>query len=217
MDKVQILLPALNEEGSIVAVIEEIQALNLSGCGIVVVDNGSTDNTASKAKSMGAVVLRCLIRGKGNAIRYAIPQIDSDFVVMMDSDGTYPPACIPQMIGLLEHGFDIVVGKRKTCSMRFYNRICNIALSIPNYVIFGGKNNDICSGMWAFKTPALKDLALTATDFTLEADITTMAYLKHYKLWNMPIEYRKRIAGESKIKFKDGLKIASVMFKRALK
>jgi dolichol-phosphate mannosyltransferase len=180
-----------------------------------VIDNGSTDNTAIIAKGLGVTVLNCPIRGKGNAIRFAIPQLDSDYSAMLDADGTYSPMNIIKAIELLKQ-YDVVVGKRETESMRFYNKCCNIALNLPNLIIFGGKNPDICSGFWCFRTSILKSLELSAEGFTLEADLFTSCYSRRLKLASISIEYRKRLGGESKIRFKDGLKICGVMIKRAL-
>lgn len=216
MCETTIILPALNEADSIGSVIREIKTLPLD-IDIIVADNGSTDRTAVIADSLGACVINVPERGKGNAVRAAINYLQSQYAFMLDADGTYPAIYLTDMVHLLKQDFDIVVGKRKTGSMRLYNRLCNLALSIPNYAIYGGKNPDICSGLWGFKTQVLKDLSLTAPDFTLEADITTQAFIKHYKLASVSIEYRKRLGGESKIKFKDGLKIASVLFRRSLK
>lgn len=216
MTKITILLPALNESESIGAVIAEIKALNLDA-EIIVIDNGSTDDTAKIADSLGCSVIQVPERGKGNAIREAVKYVQSDYTFMLDSDGTYPASYLPEMLKLLEQGFDVVAGKRKLEQARLYNRVCNLLLNIPNWLIYGAKNKDVCTGMWGFKTPVLKDLELSATGFTLEADIYTQCYIKKYKLWNLPITYRKRLGGESKIRFSDGLKIASVLLKRSLK
>jgi dolichol-phosphate mannosyltransferase len=107
--KVCIILPALNEATTISKVIDEIpqQALEQTGYSVevLVVDNGSTDQTAQIAREKGARVITEPRRGKGRAVRTAFEQVNADFVFMINSDYTYPATYIPDMLNLLNQGY----------------------------------------------------------------------------------------------------------------
>ena len=107
--KVCIILPALNEAETIGKVIDEIpqRALEQAGYSIevLVVDNGSTDQTAQIAQEKGARVITEPRRGKGRAVRTAFEQVNADFVFMINSDYTYPATYIPDMLNLLNQGY----------------------------------------------------------------------------------------------------------------
>ena len=217
MAEIAVILPALNEEKAIGFVINEIQSQPMD-CDILVADSQSTDSTAQIARSLGATVIPGP-RGKGNAVRSVIPHIKHQYVFMLDSDGTYPAFYLCDMLHKLENGYQVVAGIRKPIdknSMPLYNKVCNGALNFCKDFFYGGKLPDICTGMWGFHGEVLKSLGLTAPDFTLEADIYTQTSIMGYKLATIPIEYRQRLGGHSKIKFKDGFKIAGVLIKRSL-
>jgi glycosyltransferase involved in cell wall biosynthesis len=114
--KVSIILPALNEAGTIGKVIDEIptQALKQAGYSVevLVVDNSSTDQTAQIAREKGARVITEPRRGKGRAVRTAFEQVRADFVFMLDADYTYPATYIPDMLKLLNQGYSVVIGSR---------------------------------------------------------------------------------------------------------
>jgi glycosyltransferase involved in cell wall biosynthesis len=107
--KVSIILPALNEAETIGKVIDEIPQRALEQAGysveVLVVDNGSTDQTAQIAREKGARVITEPRRGKGRAVRTAFEQVNADFVFMINSDYTYPATYIPDMLNLLNQGY----------------------------------------------------------------------------------------------------------------
>jgi glycosyltransferase involved in cell wall biosynthesis len=107
--KVSIILPALNEAETIGKVIDEIPQRALEQAGysveVLVVDNGSTDQTAQIAQEKGARVITEPRKGKGRAVRTAFEQVNADFVFMINSDYTYPATYIPDMLNLLNQGY----------------------------------------------------------------------------------------------------------------
>lgn len=215
---IAVILPALNEEKAIGAVITEVRALSFP-IYIVVADNGSTDRTMEVAMDSGAdEVVTVTPRGKGNAIRAAIARVSQEYVFMLNSDRTYPPRYIGDMLPILQSGYDCVVGERQitSASMDWVHRFANKVFNSIVLIAYGGRTGDLCSGMLGFRGEVLKDLELTACDFTLEADIFTKLCEKNYKLARLPIEYRRRV-GRSKIKVRDGLNIMRVLWERSLK
>ena len=101
MTRVSFIVPAFNEASTIAEVLERVEALDLDKQ-IVVVDDGSTDETALVLEGWagrdGIRVIRQENRGKGAAIRAAIPLLDRDITVIQDADMEYDPAEVPELI-----------------------------------------------------------------------------------------------------------------------
>src|SRR5581483_3184463 len=111
--RVSFIIPAYNEEATIGKVLERVAALDLESQ-VIVVDDGSTDGTRRVAESHdGVVVLHQENRGKGAAIRAAIPHLDGDISVIQDADLEYDPAEVPALIAPIVDGVaDVVYGSR---------------------------------------------------------------------------------------------------------
>src|SRR3989344_6673407 len=106
MKKITFVIPALNEEKAIKGVIREIPMKKLKTIGyeteIMVIDNGSTDNTKKIAKKNGANVIVQPVRGYGNAYKAGFANATGDIIVTGDADLTYPFEDIPAFIELIE-------------------------------------------------------------------------------------------------------------------
>ena len=115
--RVSFLVPAYNEAATIVELLERVSALDLDKQ-IVVVDDGSTDGTGDSPRAGQAAATTSSssgrrTRGKGAAIRAAIPRIDGDIAVIQDADLEYDPADVPALIEPIERGAaDVVFGSR---------------------------------------------------------------------------------------------------------
>ena len=107
-----IIIPAKNEAASIADVVSAARAL-YRDAEILVVDDGSDDDTASLAEQSGAKVLRHPISlGNGAAVKNGVRAASGDILVMMDGDDTHPPESFPQMLSVLEAGHDLVIASR---------------------------------------------------------------------------------------------------------
>jgi len=199
--KVSIILPALNEAETIGKVIDEIprQALEQEGYSIevLVVDNGSTDQTAQIAQGKGATVISEPRRGKGRAVRTAFEQVTADFVFMLDSDYTYPATYIPDMLKLLNQGYSVVIGsrlkgKREKGAISGWNMIGNQVLTLMAKILYRARISDLCTGYWGFRGEVIPQLNLSAVEFTLEADLLSQVAKKGYRIGEVPIHYRCR-------------------------
>lgn len=212
--KVTVVLPAKNEGAAISGVLSEINLARALLSDTIeleslVIDNGSTDDTAEIASRLGAKVIHCHRKGKGNAFWASLIYLDgSDMVIMADADSTYPLITnIPSIIEKLLAGNDVVIGYRKyrqPGSMTKLNLFGNQLLSAITTLLYRFHIRDVCSGLWGFKKDVLIDFDLTSEGFTLEADLFTNAICSHCKIAQFPIKYRARL-GESSAKFRPGI------------
>jgi glycosyltransferase involved in cell wall biosynthesis len=200
-----LLIPALNEAGSIVGVI--VNACRYFDGDIAVVDDGSDDDTAALARQAGAIVLRhpCNL-GIGAAVQtgflYAISS-GYDIVIRQDGDGQHDPAHIPRFIELLASGeADIVVGSRflaregyQSTSVR---RIGIFILGIVSKVV-GSRVTDPTSGYWGVNRRALEVLAKSHPDDYPEPEALAQAARAGCRVRELPVIMYARSAGRSSI------------------
>lgn len=210
-----ILLPALNESRAIGTLIDEIRDEVRIAHVLLVADSNSTDSTASIAATKGCTVVTSPARGKGNAVRTAVSQITTPYVIMLNSDLTYPPEHIETIYRRLVKGADVVIGVRAlvhTGAMTFLHSVGNWCLSKLASVLYGVPITDLCTGMWGFRASALKSFNLTSTHFTLEADFYINTVKGKYLLQQIPIGYRCRVDGDRpKLRLSDGFKIGKFL------
>jgi glycosyltransferase involved in cell wall biosynthesis len=204
MKEISIVIPAYNEELAIQPVVGELRAT----CEkhdvrpeIVVVDDGSTDNTAKLALGAGARVLRHRSnRGYGAALKTGIAACSHDCVVITDADGTYPAEYIPQLLAALDRA-DMVVGARvgQKVSIPLVRRPAKWVLSkLANYLT-NAHIPDLNSGMRAFRRDvAMQYFPLLPEQFSWSTTITLAMHSDRYAVSYIPIDYRPR-TGKSKI------------------
>ncbi len=227
--KITVIIPCYNESAGIARVITSFHKKIINDhryeLEIMVVDNNSSDNTASIAKSFGATVLYEKNQGKGNAIRLGFNSIsdDTDFIVMLDGDDTYRPEEVLRLIEPLNLGLcDAVIGSRLDGhivdgSMTTLNRFGNLFFSYIVRMFYGVKVTDVLTGYFAWKREALVKLSphLTSDGFAIEMEMVTKMAKLGEKIYSVPISYHAR-AGETNLHpFYDGLRIL-LMFARNL-
>ena len=214
--EVTILLPAYNEEGVIGATIQKIRALH-PDFEILVVDDGSTDNTMHEAMAAGANVWPHPYNiGNGAAIKSGLRCAQGEWVVMMDADGQHQPEDIA---GLLEYKdrFDMVVGARSGQSETSVHRdLANKTYNWFASYVTKFKVEDLTSGFRLVRTAvAKKFIYLLPNTFSYPSTIT-MAYLRSGRTVKyVPIVTKKRV-GKSKIRLlQDGAKFLLIITKIA--
>lgn len=217
---VSIIIPALNEEGTIAMVIDEIprEAIQEKGyrIEIIVVDNNSTDRTGEIAEEKGVKVIVERARGKGRAIRTAFESIGGDFIIMLDADYTYPATYIPAMLDVLANGYDVVLGSRLKGQMREgamskVNLVGNYLLAWMASILYGTRISDLCTGYWGLTRRVIDSLKLDVNGFELEAAMFAEIAKKGYHLAEVPIYYRRRATPSKLRSLKDGLKIGRTL------
>jgi glycosyltransferase involved in cell wall biosynthesis len=203
-NRVSIVIPAFNEEESAAQVMEEIKkvvAADPNEYEIIVVDDGSTDNTAQVLEAAGVRVVRHPVnRGYGAALKTGIRHAAGDIVVITDSDGTYPNEQIPAIVGLMKD-HDMVVGARigSKVSIPLIRRPAKWALRMLANYLSGSKIPDLNSGLRAFRRDVARRFFNILPDgFSFTTTITLAMLCNGYSVYNHPIDYFKR-GGKSKI------------------
>ena len=224
MATIAFVIPALNEAAQIEHVIATIPRLHLEAGGhevqIMVVDGHSTDGTLEIAQRAGARVLRQSGRGKGQAIREAFHRIRSDYVFVLDGDGTYPGSAAPSFLDSLEAGADIVMGRRvwlSTGQNGWIQLIGNQFLTRSANILFGTQVRDLCTGMWAFQGHVTRDLVLRANGFDIEANILAWCARTGYEIQEVPIPYVPRDSGSKLRPVRDGTRIFARLLIEAIR
>jgi glycosyltransferase involved in cell wall biosynthesis len=200
-----LIIPAFNEAGSIKGVIFAVRQ-HFSG-DIVVIDDGSVDDTAELASAAGAVVLRHVCNlGIGAAVQtgflYALER-GYDFVVRQDGDGQHDPAQIPRLLDWLEKDeADIVVGSRFLAREGYQSTLVRRAgiliLAVVSKLV-GTRITDPTSGYWAVNRRALKVLAHSQPDDYPETEALVLASRAGCRVREQPVIMYARIAGRSSI------------------
>jgi glycosyltransferase involved in cell wall biosynthesis len=193
-----VLIPAFEEEGSIAELIGAIQSLG-AWKEILVVDDGSRDATAERARAAGARVVRHPYnKGNGAAVKTAVREASGEFFVLLDADGQHPPEDIPSLTEKLGE-YDLVVGARSFKSQASLSRgLGNGALNRFASMLSGFKIPDLTSGFRAAKRERFREfLHLLPNGFSYPAT-STLAFLKAgYNVTFVGIDGRKRPSDSS--------------------
>ncbi len=191
-----IVIPVLNESAVIQNVIEEIKGSGFHN--IIIVDDGSSDNTREKAKKIEqTVVLRHKInRGKGAATKTGIEAaklLEADIIVTMDGDGQHDPKDIKKLIEPIIKGRrDVVLGTRlkNPEGMPYYKRVHNLIANIITWYLFGLWVTDSQSGFRAYSKKAA-DLINTKYDrYEYDSEVIREIYIHKLKFQEIPIKVR---------------------------
>ncbi|MGA6876961.1 glycosyltransferase family 2 protein [Acinetobacter sp. AND/436] len=217
MLKISIVLPAKNEAGAIGQTIVNIQQLNIAN-EIIVVNDGSTDNTKDIAEKAGAkVISHPYSKGNGAAIKTGARHASGDVIIFMDADGQHDPNDIPRLLHKIEQGYDLVVGARQKGSQASLGRgIANgLYNSLASYMT-EHKVEDLTSGFRAVRAEKFREfLYLLPNGFSYPTTSTMAFFRAGYSVTYIPIHAAKRI-GKSHIQpLKDGVRFFLIIFKIA--
>ena len=203
-----VIIPAYNEEKGVGRVIDKIQK-TYPGVDILVIDDGSSDNTAKVARQKGAGVLsHCVNLGAGAAAqtgyRYAL-RYPYEFIVQLDADGQHDPQCINDLINVLKNNLaDMVIGSRfleersyKPCWIR--RRGMSIFGAIVSLVI-GNKITDSSSGFRALKRKLADFFASIdyPSDYQ-DADVIILAHFAGFRIKEVPVIMHEDLGGRSQL------------------
>jgi glycosyltransferase involved in cell wall biosynthesis len=210
-----IIVPVYNEENTVLPLLKKVHQVKLFGLKkqIIVVNDGSTDKTAQALKKVK--IPNCKIiqyeknRGKGAAIRTAIPHTTGDFVIIQDADLEYDPADYEKVLELLLNGkADVVYGSRFLGvhrSFLFWHYVGNKLLTLVTNILYDAVLTDMETCYKAFKGDLIRSLKLRSNRFDFEPEVTAKVLKRRSKLFEVPISYNGRDFAEGKkITWRDG-------------
>jgi glycosyltransferase involved in cell wall biosynthesis len=202
---IDVIIPAYNEENSIGRVIDEIPTCVRN---IIVVNNGSTDDTAVVARQKGAIVIEEGQRGYGKACLTGIAYLNSldvqpDILVFLDGDySDYPEELIDLVAPIIEHDFDMVIGSRalgvrESGSMTYPQVFGNWLATLLMRKIYKAHFTDL-GPFRAIKWDKLKKIGMIDQNFGWTIEMQIKAVQHHLSYTEVPVNYKKRI-GTSKV------------------
>ena len=193
------VLSAYNLEGSIGEIVKRtLPYVNK----VLVLADGSTDDTAQAAKAEGAIVPEPeLVRGKGFAVIKGIEEskkFDPDIVLLMDADGQHLPEEIPILVEpILANRADMVVGSRMKGVLKtsLINKVGNFGLKLISFLVTFKWLSDTESGFRAFRAIRLYELRLTARGYEIEGELLLKALHRHFRVVEVPISVPIAVPG----------------------
>ena len=191
-----VILPALNEAAAVEWVLQRMPA----GYRPIVVDNGSTDQTAHIAASLGATVVSEPVRGFGSACWAGLMAATADIVCFMDCDASLDPVALPFVVGYVERGeADLVIGARiaERGAWPFHARIANRVLAVEVRRRTGLRLGDL-GPMRAVRREKLLELGMTDRRSGWPLEMVLRGQRAGWHIRNVPVEYRER-EGRSKV------------------
>jgi glycosyltransferase involved in cell wall biosynthesis len=208
-----VVIPAFDEEDTILRVIDRVRELPFS-VQIIVVDDCSRDRTAALVQGLEGVEFRRHDRnqGKGAALRTGFSLARGRVVVVQDADLEYDPAEIPALIQPILAGHaDVVYGSRLIGGRPqrvhlFWHKVGNKALSLVTNVLYNTTLSDMETGYKAFTLEVLRAIEpLRESDFRIEPELTAKICRGGFRVYEVPIAYYGRSYAEGKkITWRDG-------------
>lgn len=205
---VSIVVPIYNEEDGLEDSLKHLRTFYASmsvPCEILLIDDGSTDRTAACLAEAGTpfrVITHPVNRGYGAALKTGIRQARSEWICIVDADGTYPMDQFPDLWKLCQDGADMAVGARvgKNAKIPWLRRPAKWAITKLAAILSGYRIPDLNSGFRVFrKEVALRLNHLLPDSFSFTTTITMSMLAGGYRVEYVPITYLRR-SGSSKIK-----------------
>jgi len=212
------ILPAYNLEDSIGEIVKNTQEfVDL----VIVVTDGSKDNTNQKAAEAGAMCPgHTNNRGKGYAMIKGIEfskKFNASTIIFMDSDGQHIPEEIPAVVSPIAQGTaDMVVGSRMKGELKTstINKFGNLILKMISFCVTGRWFTDTESGFRAFRADKLYELKLTSTSYEIESELLLRSLHQGFRIVEVPITVPKAVPG---VTVMDGIKMGIYKMKLGIK
>jgi dolichol-phosphate hexosyltransferase len=205
-NKVSVIIPTKNEEGSIGEIISKVKKYTDD---IIVIDGHSSDKTREIAGAMGAKVFLDNKKGKGDAIRVAISKAEREILVFIDADGSHDPDDIPKLVepildGRADH---VSTSRMRGGSDELHGDIGKFVRMVGSDIItlginykFGVRLTDSQNGFRAIRRDVALSLGLKENITTIEQEMVIKTLKKRYKITEVPSHEYSRKYGSSNIK-----------------
>lgn len=226
--RISVIIPALNEEEPIAAVVRDCLTTGLPA-EVIVVDNGSTDRTAEKARAAGAKVVTEPAPGYGRACAAGIRALSSEceIAVFLDGDGSDCPELMGKLLQPIVNGEqDFVIGsrtrgEREPGSMNFQQILAGRIAGLLLRLLYGVRYSDMCP-FRAIRREALARLGMKEETYGWNLEMQMRAARGRIRILEVPVNHRCRAGGESKVSgtlrgaFVAGARIMATLLRIAL-
>ncbi len=217
-----IIIPVKDEEKGLEYLLKDFQSSKIKQeykvDFIFVIDERTSDNSREIAKQFSKQIIdQKDTYGKGDAIRKAVSywkENCDDDVVFLDADGSYSFEGVREIVLALQEGADVVSGSRflrkkgKPSGMSILHNFGNKSLSFVSSIRNKRRISDLCTGLWGFKSEALKEIQIRSNGFDLEAELASQARKKKLVHREIPVRWSQRKGGVSKLRsLRDGVVI----------
>lgn len=210
--KLSVIVPAFNEEKTVAQILKKLAKIQAVS-EIIVVDDGSTDNTWQAIQQLKLKKIKAyqkLNGGKGSAVRYGLTKVTGDYVMIQDADLEYDPEDIPVLVEAAKKDrIEVVYGSRflgAHSNLLFWHRAGNFFLNFLLNLLYNTTLSDMETCYKLMPTELMKSLELKADKFDLEPEITCKILKKDINIFEVPVTYVGRSFEEGKkITWKDGV------------
>jgi glycosyltransferase involved in cell wall biosynthesis len=211
---VTFVVPTYNEEG-VGEVVAELRRLYPESP-VLVVDDGSADGSAARARAAGAEVVRHPYnKGNGSAVKTGLRSARTDWVVLLDADGQHPPEEARRLVEKLGE-YDLVIGSRDaSAEVHWWRRAANAVFNALASYLAGEKISDLTSGFRAARRGYMMEFIHLFPNGFSYPTTSTMSFLRAgYNVAFVPVKTRFREGGASKIRpLQDGSRFLLIILK----
>lgn len=213
-----VLVPVYNEAATIANVLDSVRQALGQEVDILVVDDGSGDDSAARAEACGARVIRLPVnQGKGAALRAGFLAARGELVVTIDADGQDDPGELPRLVDAARNGGDLVIGSRfignihqgaissiNALATRFFNQLINS--------LYNAEITDSQAGVRCFRRTLLQQISPRATEYEIETEMLVLALLHGANVVEVPVSRYPRHSGSTSFsRIRHGLRILSTV------
>ncbi len=207
------IIPAFNEAGTILKILERVKKVPIEK-EVIVVDDASTDGTREILEKRGQeikIFFHETNQGKGAAIRTGLSHVTGDLVIIQDADLEYDPSEYPHLMApILEGKADVVYGSRFSGGphrvLFFWHAVGNKMITTLSNILTDLNLSDMETGYKIFRTEILRKFTIESNRFGFEPEITAKIAQLGCRIYEIPISYWGRDYSEGKkINWKDGV------------
>ncbi len=210
--KLSVIVPVYNEQATVQKILEKLVKVKEVD-EVVVVDDGSTDDTWKEIQKLKSKKIQAFQKdngGKGSAVRFGLERISGDYVLIQDADLEYDPEDIPDLVKAAGRDrIEVVYGSRfigPHSNLLFWHRTGNLFLNLMVNILYDTTLSDMETCYKLIPADLMKDLDLKANKFDLEPEITCKILKRGINIFEVPITYIGRGFDEGKkITWRDGV------------